>query len=189
MNAAGTAVEWRRLEEQFHTRLNGFLDDTGIAPTTLGMLAVGDPNLVRQIKRGRSPSLMTADRVVAFINHYERVAGGARTPPARLRRRRPARWARRTRTSEAMREQPSDRRTKPPIRILRISEVQARTGLSRSTIYAWSADGRFPAPVRLGGRAVGWIESEIDAWLRERIAESRGEGAGSGERREAGAVR
>ena len=177
------------LEEQFNTRIGGFLDDTGMAPTTLGMLAVGDPNLVRQIKRGRSPSLRTADRVVAFIDHYERVAGGARTPPARLRRRRPATWARRTRTSKAVREQPSDRRTKPPIRFLRISEVQARTGLSRSTIYAWSAEGRFPAPVRLGGRAVGWIESEIDAWLRERIAESRGEGAGSGERREAGAVR
>ena len=162
------------LEEQFHTRLNGFLDDTGMAPTTLGMLAVGDPNLVRQIEQGRSLTLRTADRVVAFMDHYERVAGGAETPPARPRRRRPARWASRTRRSEAMREQPSDRRTNPPIRLLRISEVQARTGLSRSTIYAWSADGRFPAPVLLGGRVARWIEAEVDDRLRKWVEKRRG---------------
>ena len=161
------------LEEQFHTRIGGFLDDTGMAPTTLGMLAVGDPNLLRQIERGRSLTLRTADRVVAFIEHYERVAGGVKAPPARPRRRRPARWARRARRSEAMREQPSDRRTNPPIRLLRISQVAARTGLSRSTIYEWSADGRFPAPVRLGGRVVRWVEAEVDEWLREWLEKRR----------------
>ena len=162
------------LEEQFHTRVNGFLDDTGMAPTTLGMLAVGDPNLLREIERGRSLTLRTADRVVAFIDRYERVAGGAKAPPARPRRRRPARWARRTRRSEAMRKQSSDRRTNPPIRLLRISEVAARTGLSRSTIYEWSADGRFPAPVRLGGRVARWVEAEVDEWLRKWLEERRG---------------
>ena len=162
------------LEEQFHTRIGGFLDDTGMAPTTLGMLAVGDPNLLRQIARGRSPTLRTADRVEAFIDHYERVAGGAEAPPARPRGRRPARWARRTPRSEAMREQPSDRRTNPPIRLLRIRQVQARTGLSRSTIYAWSADGRFPAPVRLGGRVARWVEAEVDDWLRKWVEKRRG---------------
>ena len=163
------------LKEQFHTRLNGFLDDTGMAPTTLGMLAVGDPNLLRQIERGRSPTLRTADRVEAFMDHYEAVAGGAKAPPARPGRPRPARRARKTKRSGATGDG-GEERTKPPIRFLRISEVQARTGLGRSTIYEWSADGRFPAPVRLGGRALRWIESEIDAWLRDRIAESRGEG-------------
>ena len=162
------------LEEQFNTRIGGFLDDTGMAPTTLGMLAVGDPNLLRQIARGRSPTLRTADRVEAFIDHYERVAGGAEAPPARQRGRRPARWARRTPRSEAMREQPSDRRTNPPVRLLRIREVQARTGLSRSTIYAWSADGRFPAPVRLGGRVARWVEAEVDDWLRKWVEKRRG---------------
>ena len=165
------------LEEQFNTRIGGFLDDTGMAPTTLGMLAVGDPNLLRQIERGRSPTLRTADRVEAFMDHYEAVAGGAGAPPARPRRRRPARWAgrtRKTKRSEAMRERPSDRRTKPPIRLLRISEVAARTGLSRSTIYEWSADGRFPAPVRLGGRVARWVEAEVDEWLRKWVEKRRG---------------
>ena len=89
-----------------------------------------------------------------------------------------------------MTEQPrSERATNPPIRILRLPEVQARTGLSRSTIYMRLELGRFPRPVSLGARAVGWIESEIDEWIRERIAESRGEDAESGERPEAGAAR
>ena len=60
-----------------------------------------------------------------------------------------------------------------PIRIIRMADVQARTGLSRSTIYQWVADGSFPQPIRLGARAVGWIESEVDAWIREQIAASR----------------
>ena len=34
--------------------------------------------------------------------------------------------------------------------------------------------GAFPNPIRLGARAVGWIESEVDAWIREQIAASRG---------------
>ena len=66
-------------------------------------------------------------------------------------------------------------RTNPPTRILRLSEVQARTGLSRTTIYEWMAAGRFPRAIPLGTRCVGWIESEIEEWIRERIAESRGE--------------
>ena len=57
--------------------------------------------------------------------------------------------------------------------ILRRRQVEARTGLKRSTIYAKVAAGEFPAPVRLGTRAVGWIESEICQWLESRIAESR----------------
>ncbi len=60
------------------------------------------------------------------------------------------------------------------VRILRLPEVQRRTGLSRSTIYVRLDQGRFPKPVSLGARAVGWIESEVDEWIRERIAESRG---------------
>jgi prophage regulatory protein len=58
-------------------------------------------------------------------------------------------------------------------RFLRLPEVLARTGLSRSTIYVRLDQGRFPRPVSLGGRAVGWIESEVDEWIRERIDESR----------------
>ena len=74
-----------------------------------------------------------------------------------------------------MRDQTMDKRTNPPTRFVRLPEVVARTGLSRSTIYVRLAEGCFPQPVPLGARAVGWIESEVDNWIRERIAESRGE--------------
>ena len=70
-----------------------------------------------------------------------------------------------------------ERTANPPIRFLRLPEVQARTGLSRSTIYVRLAEGRFPQPVSLGARAVGWIEAEIEKWMRARVAESRGEEA------------
>ena len=62
-----------------------------------------------------------------------------------------------------------------PARIIRFHQVQARTGLSRSTIYRRLAGGSFPRPLSLGARAVGWIESEVDEWIRQRIALSRGE--------------
>ena len=58
--------------------------------------------------------------------------------------------------------------------ILRRKQVEARTGLSRSTIYARLREGGdFPKPIQLGAQSVGWLDSEIDAWLRERIAASR----------------
>lgn len=57
--------------------------------------------------------------------------------------------------------------------ILRRKQVQARTGLSRSTIYFRAAEGTFPKPVNLGARAVGWLESEIDLWLTSRVEASR----------------
>ena len=58
--------------------------------------------------------------------------------------------------------------------ILRRKQVEIRTGLSRSTIYARIAEGTFPPPINLGGaRAVGWIEAEIEAWLQAQIETSR----------------
>lgn len=57
--------------------------------------------------------------------------------------------------------------------ILRLPIVKARTGLSRSTIYLRVAERSFPAPVSLGGRAVGWIEAEVNDWLAKRIEASR----------------
>jgi prophage regulatory protein len=58
--------------------------------------------------------------------------------------------------------------------ILRRKQVEIRTGLSRSTIYARIAEGTFPRPIDLGGgRAVGWIEAEIDTWLKVCIETSR----------------
>jgi prophage regulatory protein len=57
--------------------------------------------------------------------------------------------------------------------ILRRNQVQARTGLSRSTIYLRITEGSFPKPVSLGARAVGWLESDIEQWLTSRVEESR----------------
>jgi len=57
--------------------------------------------------------------------------------------------------------------------ILRRKQVETRTGLSRSTIYERIKTGTFPAPVSIGAKAVGWLESEIDAWLTTQIQKSR----------------
>jgi prophage regulatory protein len=59
--------------------------------------------------------------------------------------------------------------------LVRLNEVKARTGLSRSTLYAYVRDGRFPPPVTISKRCVAWVEGEIDRWIAERIAaRSRG---------------
>jgi len=57
--------------------------------------------------------------------------------------------------------------------ILRLPAVKASTGLSRSTIYLRISQGTFPKPVSLGGRAVGWLEAEIQEWLQRQIEVSR----------------
>jgi prophage regulatory protein len=59
------------------------------------------------------------------------------------------------------------------VTILRRKQVEARTGLARSTIYQKVSEGSFPKPVSLGARAVGWIESEVDDWLSLQIRQSR----------------
>jgi prophage regulatory protein len=66
-----------------------------------------------------------------------------------------------------------------PLRILRAPAVYAKTGLNKSHIQKLIARGAFPRPIKLGvgprAHAAGYIESEIDAWITERIAASRGE--------------
>ncbi|WP_336389922.1 helix-turn-helix transcriptional regulator [Paracoccus saliphilus] len=51
---------------------------------------------------------------------------------------------------------------------LRLPAVMEVTGLARSTIYAQIAEGKFPAPVKLGSRAVAWPETAIIEWLNSR---------------------
>lgn len=55
-----------------------------------------------------------------------------------------------------------------PEKLLRRPEVEARTGLSRSTIYDWMKRGEFPQPVKVGTRIVAWRESEVADWLESR---------------------
>lgn len=58
-------------------------------------------------------------------------------------------------------------------KILRLPAVLSRTGLGRSTVYLYISKGRFPKPISLGPRAVGWLEAEIDEWLERQIQASR----------------
>ena len=53
-------------------------------------------------------------------------------------------------------------------RIIRRREVCERVGLSYSSIYRKVKAGTFPAPVRLGVQAIGWLEHEVETWLEER---------------------
>ena len=57
--------------------------------------------------------------------------------------------------------------------ILRLPVVKTKTGQSRSTIYDKMKRGGFPKPVKIGERAVGWVEAEVEAWLKTRM-EARG---------------
>lgn len=54
-------------------------------------------------------------------------------------------------------------------RIIRRPEVEAITGLSRSTIYSEMKAGRFPLPLRLTARAVGWFEADLEDWMATRL--------------------
>lgn len=60
------------------------------------------------------------------------------------------------------------------LKILRLPQVCDLTGLGRSVIYQMEADLRFPKRIKLGTRAVGWLEQEVHTWLANRIAASRG---------------
>ena len=58
-------------------------------------------------------------------------------------------------------------------RLIRLPEVESKTGYRRSTIYRLAQEGKFPTPVALGARASAWIEDEINAWIEGRIEASR----------------
>tara|TARA_R110002049_G_scaffold35531_13_gene114661 strand:- start:2200 stop:2442 length:243 start_codon:yes stop_codon:yes gene_type:complete len=71
------------------------------------------------------------------------------------------------------------------IRIIRRKQLEDKTGLSRSGIYAKlkpnpkrpnDYDPSFPQPISVGAKAVGWIESEVESWLEGRIKASRNVG-------------
>jgi prophage regulatory protein len=55
-----------------------------------------------------------------------------------------------------------------PVRILDSDALTERVPLHPSTIWRMEAAGRFPKRIRLGTRAVGWLEHEVNAWIAER---------------------
>ena len=54
---------------------------------------------------------------------------------------------------------------KPEGRIVRLKEVVRMVGLSRSTVYSYLSEGKFPKPRSLGPRSVGWLDTEIHDWI------------------------
>ncbi|MEO8417164.1 MAG: AlpA family transcriptional regulator [Methylophilaceae bacterium] len=58
--------------------------------------------------------------------------------------------------------------------IQRLSQVTAHVGLSKATIYKMIKAGQFPAQKQLGARSVGWLESDIQAWIDSRLSTKAG---------------
>ena len=63
------------LTKQFERRVAVFLRRSRLTPSEFGARAVGDPKFLGDVRRGRSPRLATADRVLAFMEAYSRVHG------------------------------------------------------------------------------------------------------------------
>lgn len=55
-------------------------------------------------------------------------------------------------------------------RFLRLKEVIFRSGLGRSSIYKLVSEGKFPPPVAIGERSIGWVESEFENWFELKLA-------------------
>lgn len=60
--------------------------------------------------------------------------------------------------------------------LLRLQAVECRTGLRKSKLYALMNAGEFPRPIELTTRTRGWLESEVDRWIQDRIRASRAQG-------------
>jgi prophage regulatory protein len=57
------------------------------------------------------------------------------------------------------------------MKLIRLKQVMECTGLARSTVYKFIAEGDFPKPVKLGVRVAAWVESEINDWVNARISQ------------------
>lgn len=55
--------------------------------------------------------------------------------------------------------------------ILRLADVIAKTGICKTAIYQKIKENTFPKSIKLGAKSVGWVESEIDQWINQRISE------------------
>ncbi|MGG8096817.1 AlpA family transcriptional regulator [Klebsiella aerogenes] len=62
-------------------------------------------------------------------------------------------------------------------RFIRLPEVLERTGFSKAWIYRLISRGQFPAPIKLGYRAIRFVESEVDEWIDQMIYSSRNKAA------------
>ena len=53
-------------------------------------------------------------------------------------------------------------------KFIRISRVMEKTGLARSTVWAWVKENRIPAPIKLSPRVTVWVECELDVWIDDK---------------------
>ena len=60
------------------------------------------------------------------------------------------------------------------VRVVLKPEIRHKIGKSDATIWRWEKAGEFPQRIQLGGNSVGWLESEIDAWIAQKAAERGG---------------
>ena len=60
-----------------------------------------------------------------------------------------------------------------PIRLIRLKEVMAMTGLSRSYVYQLIGEGYFPQSISLGARTVAWVQGEVQQWIDSRVEQAR----------------
>lgn len=58
-------------------------------------------------------------------------------------------------------------------KLLRFPEVQEKVGLSRTTIWRLEQKGKFPARKKLGENSVGWLEEEVETWIKKRTSKKR----------------
>lgn len=57
--------------------------------------------------------------------------------------------------------------------LLKLERVLEMVGFGSSTVRAWVDEGRFPRPIRVQGRAVRWVRSEVEQWIADQIAQDR----------------
>jgi len=55
-------------------------------------------------------------------------------------------------------------------RLIRMGEVEATTGLKRASVYELITRGEFPKPIKIGARAVAWVDGDVQEWIEDRIA-------------------
>ena len=150
--------------KKFKREVAEFCERTRMSPTELGERAIGDRNFCGDLRRGRSPTLATADRVWAVMADYDRAhpesVSADSHPPGDV-------------SFRGKRDRAVTRATEQEMRtsthILGLPEVQARTGLTRNAIHLRVADGSFAEPVCV----VGWVQEDVDAWIRSEPAASR----------------
>lgn len=77
---------------------------------------------------------------------------------------------------ETPNESPAERRMAPrdtELRFMRLKEVLALCGTSKTTLYKAMKNGKFPQAIKLSERSSAWVKSEVEAWMQQCIRNNR----------------